>query len=167
MTILDQFTVPPLITDPLSYSPPHPPIPDRMYNGVVYFVSYFPTTTMLAPLGQGIWTVDICNSPPRTVGILQCEAVAGGGRGSVVSLCDPMDCSPPGSSIHGISQARILDRVAMFSSKKSSRPRDGTHVSCVCHIGRQVLHHWATCEAPWTGANSAFIVLPLQVPGMW
>ena len=65
VTILDQFTVPPLITDPLSYSPPHPPIPYRMYNGVVYFVS--PTTTMLAPLGQGIWTVDICNSPPRTV----------------------------------------------------------------------------------------------------
>ena len=42
-----------------------------------------------------------------------------------------MDCSPPGSSIHGILQARILDWVAVLSSRASSRPRDGTHVSFV------------------------------------
>ena len=42
---------------------------------------------------------------------------------SVVSescLCDPMDCSPPGSSVHGISQARILERVSIYYSKGSS-----------------------------------------------
>ena len=39
------------------------------------------------------------------------------------TLCDPMDCSPPGSSVHGISQARILDWVAISSSRGSSRPR--------------------------------------------
>ena len=46
------------------------------------------------------------------------------------TLCDPVDCSPTGSSIHRISQARILEWVAMPSSRGSSRPRDGTHVSC-------------------------------------
>ena len=44
-------------------------------------------------------------------------------------LCDPRDCSPPGSSVHGILQARILEWVAMPSSRGSSQPRDQTHVS--------------------------------------
>ena len=42
------------------------------------------------------------------------------------SLCDPMDCSPPGSSVHGILQARVLEWVAMPSSRGSSCPRDRT-----------------------------------------
>ena len=42
-----------------------------------------------------------------------------------------MDCSPPGSSIHGILQAGILERVAIFSSRGSSQPRDQTHISGV------------------------------------
>ena len=41
-------------------------------------------------------------------------------------LCDPSDCSPPGSFVHGILQARILEWVAISSSRGSSRPRDGT-----------------------------------------
>ena len=44
-----------------------------------------------------------------------------------------MDCSPPGSSVHGILQARILAWVAMPFSRRSSRPRDQTHVSCLLH----------------------------------
>jgi len=56
---------------------------------------------------------------------------------SCLTLCDPMDCSPPGSSVHGILQARILEWVAMPSSTGSSRPRDRTRVSCVsCTAGR-------------------------------
>ena len=43
-----------------------------------------------------------------------------------LTLCDPMDCSPPGSSVHGISQARILECVGISSSRGSSRPRDET-----------------------------------------
>ena len=50
---------------------------------------------------------------------------------SCLMLCDPMDCSPPGSSVHGILQARILERVAMPSSRGSSWPRDQTWVSCI------------------------------------
>ena len=46
-------------------------------------------------------------------------------------LCGPMDCGLPGSSVHGILQARIMEWVAMLSSRASSQPRDGTHISCV------------------------------------
>ena len=52
---------------------------------------------------------------------------------SCLILCDPVDCSPPGSSVHGILQARILEWVAISSSRGSSLPRDGT---CVCCIDR-------------------------------
>ena len=53
---------------------------------------------------------------------------------SCLTLCDFMDCSPPGSSVHGILQARILEWVAMPSSRGSSRPRDRTCVSYVSGI---------------------------------
>ena len=46
-------------------------------------------------------------------------------------LCNPKNCSPRGSSVLGISQARILERVAISFSRGSSRPRDWTHVSCI------------------------------------
>ena len=49
---------------------------------------------------------------------------------SCSTLCDPMDCSPPGSSVHGILQAWILEWVAMTSSRGSSQPRDWTLVFC-------------------------------------
>ena len=50
---------------------------------------------------------------------------------SCPTLCDPVDCSPPGSSVHGILQARILEWVAVPSSRGSSQPRDRTQVSCI------------------------------------
>ena len=61
------------------------------------------------------------------------------------TLCNPMDCSPPDSSFHGILQARILAWVAIFFSRGSSRLKDWTRVSCT---GRQILYHWVTREAP-------------------
>ena len=57
-------------------------------------------------------------------------------------FCDPMDCNPPGSSVHGIFQARILEWVAISFSRGSSPPRDRTPVSC---IDRWILYH----RAPW------------------
>ena len=51
------------------------------------------------------------------------------------TFCDLMDCSPPGFSVHGILQARILEWVVMPFSRGSSQPRDQTcvfHVSCIC-----------------------------------
>ena len=59
------------------------------------------------------------------------------------TLCDPMGCGPPGSSVHGIFQARILKWVAIFTSRVSSQPRDETWVSC---IARWLLTVWATRE---------------------
>ena len=57
---------------------------------------------------------------------------------------DPMNCSPSGSSVHEILQARILEWVVISSSRGSSWPRDPTWVSC---ISRWILYHWATWEA--------------------
>ena len=51
------------------------------------------------------------------------------------TLGDPVDCSPPGSTVHGISQARIVDWVAICFSVGSSRPRDQIHVSCGLQAG--------------------------------
>ena len=57
---------------------------------------------------------------------------------SCPTLCDPVDCSPPGSSVHGISQARILVWVAISSSRGSFRSRDRTLVFYVFCAGRQI-----------------------------
>ena len=64
---------------------------------------------------------------------------------SCPTLCDPMDCSLPGSSVYWILQARILELVAIPFSRGSSRPRDWTHVSC---IAGRFFTVWATSEAP-------------------
>ena len=66
---------------------------------------------------------------------------------SCLTLCDPMDCSPPSSSVHGISQARTLERVDISFSRGSSWPRDWTWISCLSCIGRWVLYQlrpWAS-----------------------
>ena len=60
---------------------------------------------------------------------------------SCPTLCNPMDYSPPGSSVHGILQERILERVAMPFSRGSSWPRDQTRIFYVSWIGRWVLDH--------------------------
>ena len=62
---------------------------------------------------------------------------------SCLTLCNPMDCRLPGSSVHGISQAGILEWFGISFSRGSSQPRDSTHV---LHC-RQILYHWATREA--------------------
>ena len=53
---------------------------------------------------------------------------------SCPTLCHPMDCSLPGSSVHGISQARILECVAISSSRDRTWPRDWTHIYCISCI---------------------------------
>ena len=66
----------------------------------------------------------------------------------VLTLCDPMGCSPPGTSVHGISQVRILQWVAISFSRKSSWHRDWTCISDVYSIGRWILYHSITWEDP-------------------
>ena len=64
------------------------------------------------------------------------------------TLCDPMDCGPPGSSAHGILLAGILEWVGVSLSRGPSRPRDRAWGSCASYTGRRVLHWWASGEAP-------------------
>ena len=59
--------------------------------------------------------------------------------------CDHMDCSPPGSSVQAILQARVLERAAISFSRGSSQPRDRTHTSCIAGGFFTV---WATREVP-------------------
>ena len=70
---------------------------------------------------------------------------AGSVTQSCPTLCDPMDCSPQGFSVCGISQARILQWVAISYSRGPSQPRDQTRVS---YIGRWIIYCCATWEAP-------------------
>ena len=60
---------------------------------------------------------------------------------SCPTLCDPMHCSLPGFSVHGDSPGKILECVAMPSSRGSSQPRDWPYISYISCIDRQVLYH--------------------------
>ena len=79
-------------------------------------------------------------------------------------LCNPMDCSLPGSSVHGISQARILEQVAISFSRGSFWPRDWTHISCISCISRQI--HFFTTAPPrkvLEGLGSAYFRLSSKI----
>ena len=76
------------------------------------------------------------------------------------TLCDPMDCSLLGSSVHGILQARILEWVAIFFSRESSWPRDQPLISC---IADRFFTIWATREAPIGWNSCIFLQLISQV----
>ena len=70
---------------------------------------------------------------------------------SCPTFCDPVDCSPPGSSVHGISQARVLEWGAISLSRESSQPRDRTHISCISRWIPLPLSHlgstfWSQCS---------------------
>ena len=77
---------------------------------------------------------------------------------SCPTLCDPMECSPPGSSLHGILQARVLEWVAISFSRGSSRPKDRTQVS---RIPGRHFNLWATREAQLLGCKLCWCCLPL------
>ena len=66
-----------------------------------------------------------------------------------LTLCDPMDFSPPGSCVHGIIQAGILEWAALPSFRGSSQPRDVTHIS-LC------LLHWQVGSLPLAPLTSGF-----------
>ena len=67
---------------------------------------------------------------------------------SCPTRCDPRHCSPPGSSVHMVLQARVLEWGATPSYKGSSPPRDRTRASCFSCIGRRILYHWASWGSP-------------------
>ena len=71
------------------------------------------------------------------------------------TLCASVDCCLPGSSVHGILQARLLEWVAISFSRRSSRPRDRTQVS---HIAGRRFNLWATREAASTLMSPFFLL---------
>ena len=73
---------------------------------------------------------------------------------SCLTLCNPMDCSLPGSSVHGISQARILEWVAISSSRGSSQLRDWAWISCIVS---RFFTSWATRKSLWKIKVTFFI----------
>ena len=86
---------------------------------------------------------------------------------SCVWLCDPMDSSPPGSSVHGILQARILEWVAIPFSRGSCQPRDQTQVSCITNrffivraTGKPILFMCSVAQSCPTLWNSMDCRLP-------
>ena len=68
---------------------------------------------------------------------------------SILTLSDSMDWSPPGSSVHGGFEAKILKSVATSPSSGSSWPRDWTYVFCISYTGRWILYYCTTLEAPY------------------
>ena len=70
---------------------------------------------------------------------------------SCPTLCDPMDCSPPGSSVHGILQARLLEWVAISFSRESSWPRDHTQISALQVDSLPREPPTEPAANPWTG----------------
>ena len=77
---------------------------------------------------------------------------------SHVQFCNPMVCNPPGSSVHGIFQARLLEWVAISSSRGSSQARGQTSISCISCIGRRIvyqLHHLGSprVKEPYVAAH--------------
>ena len=76
---------------------------------------------------------------------------------SCPTLCNPMDCSLPGSAVHVISHARILEQVAISFSRGCAWPRDGTRISC---IDKWVLHRWASVSQSMTTNSGSLQVWP-------
>ena len=79
---------------------------------------------------------------------------------SCLTLCGPIDCSPRGSSAHGILQARILEWVVIPFSRRSSQPRDWTWFS---RIAGRFFTVWATREAPGEAGNRSLQNIPLVI----
>ena len=96
-------------------------------------------------IGNVLWILAV-HSPLFTratcssVNVCECSVMT--------DCCDPTNCSLPDSSVHGTSQIRILEWVAISYSGISSWPRDWTLFSCVSCDGSQILYHCATREAP-------------------
>ena len=102
-----------------------------------------------AAVNIGVFSLNICPG----VGLMDHNVTLRVQAQSYPTLCDPMDCSPPGSSVHGVPQARRLEWVAFSFSRGSSQPRDWTHVP---YMSKWILDHWATLEAQ---CNSIFSIL--------
>ena len=90
-----------------------------------------------------------------------------------LTLDDPVHCSPSASSVHGILKARILEWVAIFSSRGSSQPRDQTLICSSCIAGRffttepQEKPHFNALCGNWLKIYKKFQKMPLKCKTYW
>ena len=108
---------------------------------LIYFVSWSTVLSIDPPAYAINWRVILFSFCPN----LLCACLV---IWSCLTLCNPMDCSPPSSSVHGIFLAKILEWVTISSSRESSRPRDWIHISWFsCIFCNFFLYRWAIGEA--------------------
>ena len=120
--------------------------PDSTSQGILVWVGVlvgwrWPSYLKTEPL----FSLPLLSHKCCNVCVCACECVCVLVTHLCLTLCDPMDCSPPRSSVHGILQTRILEWVAMPPSRASSQSRDWSQVS---HIAGRFFTVWATREAP-------------------
>ena len=90
------------------------------------------STNKLRPaLGDNTWSQCRDGAMSRLGDLCTTHCVHAQLSQSCLTLCDPLDCNQPGSSVHGILQAKIQEWVAISSSRGSSQPRDQTRISCI------------------------------------
>ena len=98
------------------------------------------------PMDRGVWWATVHRVAKSQMWMSDWKKSESEVTQSCLTLCDPMDCSPPGSSTHGTFQARVLEWIAISFSRGSSQPRDRTRVSCT--VGR-CFTVWATRKDEW------------------
>ena len=133
-----------------NYSPP-----GSLHAGYTGLLPVLNSATILQPWGLYALLHLPGASAPSTHSLHLCKVTQ-----LCLTLWDPMDCSPPGSSIHGILQAGILEWAAMPSSRGSSQPRDWTHIShFCCTAGR-----FFTAEPPGKSIPTLQILATIELP---
>ena len=105
--------------------------------------NYFLCLSLVFPLPLNWPTL---TGRPLAVGLCEMYVCVCVSRWVILTLCDPVDYSPPGFPVHEIPQARVLEWVAISFSRGSSQPRDRTQVSC---IAGGFFTIWAAREAMW------------------
>ena len=139
--MISSFPPPPLCFSDRSFRVPIISLMDFLDGPPLFLLSCFPFWRFLFVLLSQRFLQLYLPIPPGSIvfKILHMQLLS-----HVWLFWDFTDCSPPDSSVHRILQPRILEWVAISSSRESSWSRDQTCVSCT---GRQILYHWATWGA--------------------
>ena len=109
--------------------------------------AYFPAIPLLGSTSNNPWHIFQRKYTRMCLLVKRVNVYASMHTQSYPTLCEPMDHSSPGSSVHGIFQARILEWVAISYFRGSFQSRDQTYVSYISCIGRRIFYHRATSEA--------------------
>ena len=135
------------VTHTHRYTHTHTHTHKYIHSSIDGHLDYFHTLTIInnAAINIGVhislWINVVC--------VCLCVCVCAQLLQLCLTLCDSTDCSPPGPSVHGILQARILEWVAMFSSRGSCQPRDQTHILCISCSASRFFTHWGHLGSPW------------------